>query len=338
MFDFAQQADTLGNYVARFASLAKRLNAGMDSRPETRQYIDSVIGSGRFNRAATNISDLFNPEELTVLYGDDLRRARSQNKEQYHGLFAALHAIHHPLLGFVQNLLIDLGKQGFTCVVTHGGGKIIIPLHLLKIDFDGDGRIFTKSPITVGDKMLPAKYVLLDNMGAELYPVASKGKLYCDIMDANNASVGFGLVPRLLWIGIAGKGKNIYDDGSSKDRILTRLGIDDMEEANRLLVDAVDKLESDHHYNPMPLWNNVMASARHQLMPHLPSLSLVRESIAYSNQSILPPIMRNIVEDPYNTKTIDNLTNFFGVTLPELNEQQRRTAHAIAAGLTSPGR
>ncbi len=341
MFDFTQQANTLGHHVNRFADLVKRLNGGMLENVSTQRYIQKIVGQGRFNHAVIDtVPDMalrkdFNPE-ATVLYGDDLRKARIQKNGQHQGLFAALPAFHHPLLGFAQLLLVDLGQKGFKCIVTHQGQKLTIPLHELKIDFDDEGTIFTISPITSAEgKVLPAKFVLSKKVGAEFTPLMPNfGSLHCDIVDASNKSVGIVLLPKLLWTGVTSKGKNIYGEESKKVGILALLGIDDMEDANRFLTDTVKELQQDHRYDPQPLWNRVMASAHEQLKPHTEALAITREAIALGNKKgkIFPAMMKS-VEDPYNVATIDNLTQFFGIELPQLNSGQQQIATEIANGL-----
>jgi len=333
MFNFRKQATDLGNYLDAFATLAKALNGYMLRRSDTQGHIDQIIGTGRYNRAVTEMptGPVRSIDEATVLYGDALRRERRDNSG-HHGLFAAITAIHHPLLAVAQNLMNDLGKQGFTYQASCEGKTVSIPLGELKIDFNDQGAIFTTSKWTGQGATLPESTVIMSGGYAEFNGAHINGgrKISGSIMDKDNKPLNDDLFARLLWTVIAGKGKNIYDPKSAKNTVLMQMGIDDMDEANEYLIHVVTSLSDSHGYDPEPLWTRAMESAREKLEPHLPVLALTRAAIANSPLTRGMGMMEERALSSYNVDTIDNVARFFGFTLPALAEQEQAIALKVA--------
>jgi|GEM_PF-5963772 len=338
MFDFDEQADRLGLCVEQLDTLTKRLNTRMLDTPAAATHIDRIIGMGRFNRAV--LTKPTDPKQTvaegTILYGEELIRARTQKDNPQYGMFAAFAAVHQPLLGFAQLLAVDLGAKGYTCQITHEGHRFAIPLAELKTTFDEDARICTTGDFTdkKSGKILPGTFALLKNAGGNGLYNASKENVHCDIVDNNGTPCSPSLTATLLWVSIAGRGKNIFGKNSGKNGVLTRVGIDDMRVANMYLRETVTDLVSDHGYDPEPLWKRVMETAREQLQPHVEALAIARETIQLAqNGNTAKPL-----ESPYKVETIDDVVKFFGITLPEMDDHKRKIAADIASGFSEGAR
>lgn len=339
MSNFVSEANRLGFIIDALADMTKNLNVKMLSYDETRPLIDPIIGMGKFNRAITETPGkgklVF--EDDTVLYGDELRAARTNRPDQpHHGLFAALAPVHHPLLAMAQRVSIDLGHKGFTCNINHNGEDYSIPLHMMKITFDDQGVITTTNDITAGGKTLPKGTRLASHshsMGYGNFSGDIRGmQMHCTIADAGGKPLDKDLAVTLLWLNLASQGKNIYGEGSPKDNVLARVGVDDMETANSYLIKTIKQLEQSHGYDSDPLYRELKESAATHIKPHLPSLAIAREIISQLIQNSTPNMMASVMGSlhHYKLSTIDDVTSTFNLTLPALTPEQQAMATTVA--------